>query len=72
VKEDVLNDRKIYYLEYANRLFPWRWKRVDIVIVNKETSKKEFMYFTDKKTAQRWLQNFRLHKDPILADRYYS
>jgi hypothetical protein len=72
VKEDIFDGSKVYYPEYAHRLFPWRWKRLDIVSVEPSTGKSTPIHFRDKTTAEMWLNNFRLNKDPILSDRYYS
>jgi hypothetical protein len=63
---------KVYYPQYANRLFPWRWKSLDIVSVDPSSGKKTPITFKDKICAERWLKNFKHQQDPTLADRYYS
>ena len=58
IKEDVMDGKKVYYPEYANRLFPWRWKRLDIVTHNINTGEEILIYFKDKTVAQNWLNQF--------------
>jgi hypothetical protein len=72
IAESTINGHKVYYPEYAKRLFPWRWKRLDITIYDSKTGKSAPLFFKNKTFAKEWLDSFKTNHDFTLADRTFK
>lgn len=69
ITKSTIAGEPVYYPEYAKRLFPWKWKRLDVSVYDTKTNKSMPLFFTHKQTANIWLNSFIKNHDPILADR---
>lgn len=72
ITESTVAGETVYYPEYAKRLFPWRWKRLDISVYDQNAKRYVPLFFTNKQNAIIWLESFRQNHDPILSDRKYK
>lgn len=69
ITESTIAGEKVYYPEYAKRLFPWRWKRLDVSIYDHVTRQSTPLFFRNKKDASSWLNKFKENHDFTLSDR---
>ena len=72
ITESTIGGKKVYYPEYAKRLFPWKWKRLDISIYNNDTGISTPIFFKNKSCANEWLNSFKANHDFTLSDRTYK
>jgi hypothetical protein len=69
IKEVTIDGQKVYYPEYSKRLFPWKWKRLDLHILS---DKKTLLYFKNRKAAEDWLVEYKNIAEPLLSNRVYK